>query len=132
VNRKAAKWLEIVFSWLMVVLTIVMAVLAYHAGDHYMAQLGNSDALYLPTLFKDVFQHGGSIQDWYLTPAPYFLPDYPLLKKQVVNGTAGSVKGVSQLFDVDEFYALKRMSVKFYKEKGSDMRVYRLILKKLS
>jgi hypothetical protein len=73
-----ANWKEVVFSWLMIIGSIAVAVLAYHAGDHYMHWLGNSDALYLPTLFKDIFAHGGSIHDWHLTPAPYFLPDYLL------------------------------------------------------
>ncbi len=38
----------------------------------------DSDDLYLPSLFKNIFSHNGSIHDWYLTPAPYFFPDYLL------------------------------------------------------
>ena len=38
----------------------------------------NADALYLPTMFSDVFAKGGHIKDWYLTPAPYFFPDFPI------------------------------------------------------
>jgi hypothetical protein len=40
--------------------------------------LANSDSLYLPTLFDDLLARHGSIRDWYLTPAPYYFPDYPL------------------------------------------------------
>lgn len=38
----------------------------------------NSDASYLPALYRDLFEHGGRLGAWYLTPAPYFFPDWPL------------------------------------------------------
>lgn len=38
----------------------------------------NSDALYLPALYYDLFERGGHLRQWFLTPAPYFLPDWPL------------------------------------------------------
>ena len=37
-----------------------------------------ADALYLPVLLKDIFSQGGAFADWYLTPAPYFFPDYAI------------------------------------------------------
>jgi hypothetical protein len=40
--------------------------------------LANADSLYLPTLFDDLLARHGRIGDWYLTPAPYYFPDYPL------------------------------------------------------
>ncbi|THC45641.1 hypothetical protein [Massilia sp. Mn16-1_5] len=49
-----------------------------HAGHPVQAHLVHSDALYLPVLFDDVLHRGGSLADWYLTPAPYFFPDFPL------------------------------------------------------
>jgi hypothetical protein len=52
--------------------------LAYRGGHPLQGYLFNSDSLYLPILFRDLFGHGGSITDWFLTPAPYFFPDYPL------------------------------------------------------
>ncbi|MCW8919105.1 MAG: hypothetical protein OQL08_09870 [Gammaproteobacteria bacterium] len=51
---------------------------SYLAGHSFHSYLFNSDALYLPTLFSDLFSNGGNISDWYLTPAPYFFPDYIL------------------------------------------------------
>ena len=48
------------------------------AGHPVQAYLVNSDALYLPVLFDDLLARGGSLADWYLTPAPYFFPDFPL------------------------------------------------------
>jgi len=49
-----------------------------HAGHPVQEQLAHSDALYLPVLFDDLLRNGGSLRDWYLTPAPYFFPDFPL------------------------------------------------------
>jgi hypothetical protein len=50
----------------------------YLSGHPLRAGLLNADALYLPTLFDDLLVRGGRLSDWYLTPAPYFFPDYPL------------------------------------------------------
>jgi len=49
-----------------------------HAGHPLQGHLVHSDALYLPVLFEDVLRRGGSLGDWFLTPAPYFFPDFPL------------------------------------------------------
>jgi len=38
----------------------------------------SSDALYLPALYDNVVVRGGRLAQWYLTPAPYFFPDWPL------------------------------------------------------
>lgn len=35
----------------------------------------NSDALYLPALYLDLFIRGYHFSSWHLTPAPYFFPD---------------------------------------------------------
>lgn len=48
------------------------------AGHPVQAYLVNSDAFYLPVLFDDLLARGGGLADWYLTPAPYFFPDFPL------------------------------------------------------
>jgi hypothetical protein len=55
---------------------IIVAYLAGHSFRGYI--LENADLLYLPTLFSDLMSKGGRISDWFLTPAPYFFPDYPL------------------------------------------------------
>lgn len=38
----------------------------------------NSDASYLAALYYDLFERGGRLSAWFLTPAPYFFPDWPL------------------------------------------------------
>jgi hypothetical protein len=52
--------------------------LAYRAGHPFQTYLFHSDALYLPTVFADLFSKGGHFSDWYLTPAPYLFPDFAL------------------------------------------------------
>lgn len=49
-----------------------------HAGHPVQAHLVHSDALYLPVLFDDLLARDGALANWYLTPAPYFFPDFPL------------------------------------------------------
>ncbi|AZP11736.1 hypothetical protein [Undibacterium parvum] len=51
-------------------------VISYLAKDPALKDLFNSDAVFLPLLFQNLFDFGGNIRDWYLTPAPYFFPDY--------------------------------------------------------
>ena len=56
---------------------LVDVLVLYFAGHDITAYLTeNSDLLYLPTLFVDITSKGGRLADWYLTPAPYFFPDY--------------------------------------------------------
>ena len=50
-------------------------VACYLAGHPVDALLFNSDAVLFPRLFYNL-DGGGSLNDWYLTPAPYFFPDY--------------------------------------------------------
>ena len=52
--------------------------LLYLGGQPFQDHLVNSDALYLPTLFDDLFVRGVQLADWFLTPAPYFFPDFLL------------------------------------------------------
>ena len=37
--------------------------------------MGDADLMYLEQLFLELFQRGGSLSQWHLTPAPYFFPD---------------------------------------------------------
>lgn len=62
--------------WLVLALTGL--VLAYRAVHPLQAYLYHADSLYLPTLFADLFAGSGKLSEWYLTPSPYFFPDYPL------------------------------------------------------
>jgi len=61
-----------------IVVALVSLLVSLHAGHPVQGHLVHSDAMYLPVLFDDVLRRGGSLSDWYLTPAPYFFPDFPL------------------------------------------------------
>lgn len=50
----------------------------YLTGHELRSGLMHADALYLPTMFDDLLRAGGRLSDWYLTPAPYYFPDFPL------------------------------------------------------
>ncbi len=38
----------------------------------------NSDVTFLPTLYRDLFLNEGTLSNWSLSAAPYFIPDWPL------------------------------------------------------
>lgn len=63
---------------LLLVLSLANIAVSYLAGHPFQGHLFTSDALYLPTLMADLLAHGGRMADWFLTPAPYLFPDYPL------------------------------------------------------
>lgn len=68
-------------SYLLLALVLLFNFLSYFNHNiisSSMEHLNNSDAMYLPTLYDDLFRQGGSYKNWYLTPAPYFFPDMPL------------------------------------------------------
>lgn len=60
------------------VFLLILASIAgiYFSNTPFQSLLYNSDALYLPTLFDDLFSQGGSLKQWYLTPSPYYIPDF--------------------------------------------------------
>jgi hypothetical protein len=72
-------WATDVITVGLLLATIANVVVCYLAGHSFRAYvIENSDLLYLPALFSDVFGKGGRLSDWFLTPAPYFFPDYLL------------------------------------------------------
>ena len=40
--------------------------------------LFKSDTLYLPSMYKDIYLDGNSLEGWHVNPAPNFFPDMPL------------------------------------------------------
>lgn len=67
-----------VLPLILLAVAIAGVILTYEAGHPFHSYLFNSDALYLPVLFQDIFERSGRFSDWFLTPAPYFFPDYLL------------------------------------------------------
>ena len=68
-----------IIAFVLLCASLVNIIVFYLAGHSFRGYLiEDSDLLYLPTLFSDLISKGGSISDWFLTPAPYFFPDYPV------------------------------------------------------
>ncbi|NVO15681.1 MAG: hypothetical protein HXX10_16740 [Rhodoplanes sp.] len=78
--RRGSGWIGgIVVPLGLMLATFASLIVLYRTGQPPLPRyLYDSDALYLPTLFSDILLHGGRISDWYLTPAPYFFPDFIL------------------------------------------------------
>jgi hypothetical protein len=55
--------------------SITALIIAFKSDHSLFIAIMNSDALYIPTMVDDVVSRSGSIQQWHLTPAPYFFPD---------------------------------------------------------
>ncbi|MEQ1759484.1 MAG: hypothetical protein ABL986_14280 [Vicinamibacterales bacterium] len=73
------KYLRAITSISLLLACLTTIAVCYFAGHPLRAYLTeNSDLLYLPALFSDVIEKHGRLSDWYLTPAPYFFPDFPL------------------------------------------------------
>ena len=58
--------------------TLVQVITLYLSKSTWSDLFFDSDALYLPALFSDLISKHGHISHWFLTPAPYFFPDYLL------------------------------------------------------
>jgi hypothetical protein len=58
-------------------LTLLMVAYLTHRWDG-METIFDSDSLFLPSLYKDLFLHGGHLKEWRLPPAPLFFPEWPL------------------------------------------------------
>lgn len=59
-------------------LTLLASVLWYLQLKGDVALLFHSDTDFLPALYRDLFEQGGKLSRWNLTPAPSFFPDWPL------------------------------------------------------
>jgi hypothetical protein len=72
------RWLLLAGTW--AVLGLVAVDLFFRLSDGTLDAnfLFTADNLYLPALYRDLFEEGGRWRGWRLTPAPYFFPDMPL------------------------------------------------------
>ena len=66
-----------ILAFIFLALSFIAVIIHYHSRSDIVNYFFLSDSLYLPTLFEDIFVKGGKINDWFLTPSPYFFPDYP-------------------------------------------------------
>lgn len=76
-SPSALRWL-LAGAWAL--LGLALAHVFFRASEGALGTYGffNSDSLYLPALYRDLFEDGGRWRGWHLTPAPYFFPDMAL------------------------------------------------------
>jgi hypothetical protein len=55
-----------------------------------------TDALYLPSIFKDCVAEGNSLGDWYLNPSPNFFPD--MIAYRLLNALVGDFRLASYIY----------------------------------
>ena len=65
------------YSSLLIVVFLILSVFCTLDENSYN-WFFSSDALYLPSIYKDLFMDGGSIAGWHFNPAPNFFPDMPV------------------------------------------------------
>lgn len=73
-----SRWLLLSAAWALLGVALVDLFFRYSEGTLDANELFNADSLYLPTLYRDLFEEGGRWAGWRLTPAPYFFPDMGL------------------------------------------------------
>ncbi|WP_110949064.1 hypothetical protein [Pseudomonas bohemica] len=80
------------FALFLLATGLVNLVLCYLAQDSFIAWVFNADALYLPSIFQNILASNGAFSDWYLTPAPYLFPDYPMFLLSYWLGSGAGIR----------------------------------------
>jgi hypothetical protein len=76
--RRRAFWLALAGVWGLTGVAGAHLLFRFNAGALDYTTFFTSDNLYLPALYRDLFEEGGRWSGWRLTPAPYFFPDMGL------------------------------------------------------
>jgi hypothetical protein len=100
-------WASKVDLWLVSSLAIgCLAVVAafFAVGEGEMRSFFMSDTLYLPSIYRDLFQQGGHLRDWSLNPAPNFFPDMALYFG--LEWGLGSFPAASYVFPMFQFIGI--------------------------
>lgn len=84
-------------------MVVLLIILQYATmSDKAMEWFFNTDSLYLPSIYKDLFQDGGSLKGWHLNHAPGFFPDMPLFFLSTALGWSNYIIG-TLLFGVFQY-----------------------------
>jgi hypothetical protein len=65
-------------SWLAFLLSLALIFAAFASGALPRDFFYDSDALNLPSMYRDLFREHGSFFDWQFSASPFFFPDMPL------------------------------------------------------
>ena len=95
------------YWWFVIALIIALIAQLYWFSSlslNDFDSLFNTDTLYLPSIYRDWFEDGYSINGWTLNPAPNFFPD--MLLFFVLNFVTGSFIHAAFWFSIIQFFAI--------------------------
>ncbi|HZI09882.1 MAG TPA: hypothetical protein VE153_05765, partial [Myxococcus sp.] len=72
------RWLPLAGVWVLAGVAAAHLLFRFNSGGLDVSVFFAADNLYLPSLYRDLFEEGGRWGGWRLTPAPYFFPDMAL------------------------------------------------------
>lgn len=90
--------------WLLAGLAVgCLAVVAafFAAGERELGFFFSSDSLYLPSIYRDIFQEGGHLRQWSLNAAPNFFPDMGIFF--MTEGLTESFLSATYIFPMVQF-----------------------------
>ena len=101
------KYILLCNCWLIIgCLLSLLLILVWFAsiGEDQIYVLFSSDALYLPSIYKDIFVDGNSVQGWTFNPAPNFIPDMFLFF--LLMGMVSNFLTATFLFSIIQYFAI--------------------------
>lgn len=104
INQKHLYWLSLIL-----LLGFVFAAFCGVSEQELGGIWFNSDSLYLPSIYKDVFVDGNTLQGWHLNSAPNFFPDWFLYVG--LNGLTGNFIVASFLFGIIQVFLISILSL---------------------
>ena len=88
-----------------ILLSLILILLWFSSlGEYQFRILFSSDALYLPSIYEDIFVNGNSIQGWMFNPAPNFVPD--MLLFFILMGITSNFLTATFLFSIIQYFVI--------------------------
>ncbi|MDR2972867.1 MAG: hypothetical protein LBU83_13240, partial [Bacteroidales bacterium] len=104
------------YLWFIVALIIALMVQLFWFSSLSLSDLESfftADTLYLPSLYRDWFEDGYTINGWTLNAAPNFFPD--MLLFFTLNFVTGSYVHAAFWFSIIQFFAIITISYLIFK-----------------
>ena len=111
------------YGWIIWALIVALAVLLYWFAflpDGGLNHFFSSDALYLPTLYRDIVQDGYSLNGWTLNQASNFFPD--MLLFFMLNAVFGNFITASFCYSVIQYFGIIFIFYLIFKQLKPDSR----------
>lgn len=89
------------FHWSLLVAGLCIMATFLHVQERDLDLFFMSDTLYLPSIYRDVFQEGGRFADWSLNPAPNIFPDMGVYF--FLNALFGDFRWAHYVFPIVQF-----------------------------